>query len=171
MNKFVLFILLLITAACLYLWVEGKDLHVIQTEIDIAATPEKVWAVLSDVNAWHEWSPIINHSEGEVILGATLSITMIGEKEYQDGPKYHPRITRVDAPYLFQWQAIMLLSGLMTNYKVFELQATPTGTRLIHTESFQGMVVPIFRNSFDRNVPTMLNVMNEGLKEELELRE
>ncbi len=171
MNKFVLLFLLLITAACLYLWVEGKELHVIQSEIEIAAPPEEVWAVISDVNAWHEWSPIINNSEGEAVLGATLSITMIGEKKYQDGPKYHPRITRLDAPYSFQWQAVMLLNGIMTNHKIFELQATHTGTRLIHKESFQGMVVPIFRNSFDRNVPTMLNVMNEGLKEKLELIE
>ena len=171
MNKFLLLFLLLISAACLYLWVEGKKLHVVQTEIDIATSPEEVWAVLSNVNSWHEWSPVINNSEGEAVLGATLSITMIGEKEYQDGPKYHPRITRVDAPHSFQWQAVMLLGGIMTNYKTFELRATPAGTRLIHKESFQGMVVPIFRNSFDRNVPTMLNVMNEGLKEKLELRE
>ena len=168
MKMFMLFLLALLLFACAYLWSEGKETHEIRAEIDIAAPPEKVWAVLSDINSWHEWSPIINDSAGEFSLGSTVSITMMGEKEHQDGPEYHPIITRLEAPNYFQWRAVMLAGSIMTNDKIFELQATPAGTHLVHKELFQGMVVPIFGNNFDKNVPTMLKAMNEALKVQAE---
>ncbi len=52
----------------------------------------------------------------------------------------------------------------MTNDKVFELEATNTGTRLIHKELFSGMFVPLFWSSVEKNVPSMLDAMNEALK-------
>jgi len=56
----------------------------------------------------------------------------------------------------------------MVNDKVFELEETSTGTHLVHKELFKGMIVPIFRNKFDKNVPLVLNAMNQALKEQAE---
>lgn len=168
MKIFALILLALLLIGCAYLWSEGNETHEIRTEINIAAPPEKVWAVLLDINSWHDWSPIINHSSGDAVLGSTLSITMIGEKEYQDGPEYNPIITQLDAPNYFHWQAVMMARFVMANDKVFELEATPTGTRLVHKELFKGMIVPIFCNKFDENIPPMLNAMNEALKDHVE---
>ncbi len=168
MKNLLFFLLVLFLVACAYLWDKGKEFHEIRTEIEIDAPPEKVWAVLSDINSWHEWSPIVNDSSGDASLGSTLSITMIGEKEYQDGPEYHPIITHLDAPKVFHWQAVMMSGIVMTNDKVIELEGTSVGTRLIHKELFKGMIVPIFRNKFDENVPHMLNAMNEALKTRVE---
>ena len=168
MKIFILFLLSLILVVGVYLWENGKETHEIRTEIDIVAPPEKVWAVLSDINSWYEWNPIVNHSTGDSLLGSTLSITMIGEKDHQDVPKYHPIITHLDAPNYFHWRAVMMAGFVMANDKVFELEATSTGTRLVHKELFKGMIVPIFRNKFDKNVPLMLNAMNQALKEQAE---
>ena len=168
MKLFVLFLLVLLSAACTYLWDNGQELHEVRTEIDIVATPEEVWAVLSDINSWHEWSPIINHSVGDAELGSKLSIIMIGERKYQDGPEYQPIITHINAPVYFHWRAEMLAGFVMTNDKVFELQATSNGTRLVHKELFTGMLVPIFSNKFDENIPLMLNAMNQALKVRVE---
>jgi len=168
MRKILLFLLALFLVLCVYLWDKGKDYHVVQTEIEISASPEKVWAVLVDIGSWHEWSPIINDSSGDASLSSILSITMRGEKEYQDGPKYHPVITRLDAPKVFHWRAVMMNSIVMTNDKVIELEKTSAGTRLVHKELFKGMVVPLLSNKFDENVPHMLSAMNEALKARVE---
>ena len=146
------------------MWQEGQELHEIRTEIDIAASPEKVWEIITDIDAWQQWNPIINASRGVAAKGYTLSITMVG-KDGADGPKYYPTITQFDKPRYFHWQAEMITAAIMRNDKVFELEKTPSGTRLIHKELFTGMMVPIFGNTFDKNVPPMLNSMNLALKE------
>jgi uncharacterized protein YndB with AHSA1/START domain len=39
------------------------------TEIDIAATPQRVWQVLSDRTAHREWSPFILQATGRAAVG------------------------------------------------------------------------------------------------------
>ena len=167
MNKFFVVIFVLIFISCSYLWVKGQELHEIQTEIDIAAPPEKVWAYLSDIDAWQEWSPIINEASGDAEIGSTLTVTMIG-REGQNGPTYQPNILSLVEHSYFHWRAVLISGLIMTNDKVFELEETDTGTRLVHKELFSGMLVPIFGNKFEENVPPMLNAMNEALKKTIE---
>jgi len=136
----------------------------IKTEIEISAPTTEVWSILTDINNWAEWSPIINQASGDASLGSTLSITMIGKEEGKDGPKYNPVITILDEPKSFRWRANMMAEFLFTNDKVFELEETSSGTRLIHKELFSGMIVPMFWSKLDKEVPSMLNSMNDALK-------
>lgn len=168
MKKLFLSLLIIVLLASLILWTQGKDMREIRTEIEIAAPPEKVWSLLTDIEGWHKWSPIINKSSGNAAMGSTLDITMIGEmngeKKGKDGPQYNPKITIFDAPKHFRWRAQMLAGFIMTNDKIFELEETSTGTRLIHTETFSGLMVPLFWGKVKENVPDMLNSMNSALK-------
>lgn len=59
----------------------------IRTEIEITAPAFKVWKILTDIDHWKEWNPIINQASGAATLGSTLSITMCG-KDGGHGPKY-----------------------------------------------------------------------------------
>lgn len=168
MKMVFLIIVVLLIAAALTLWVKGKNMREIETEIEISAPATEVWSILTNIDDWAEWSPIINQASGDASLGSTLSITMMGKKEGQDGPKYSPVITILDEPKLFRWRAKMMVGFVMTNDKVFELEETSTGTRLIHKELFSGMFVPLFWSSVEENVPAMLNSMNEALKTKVE---
>jgi uncharacterized protein YndB with AHSA1/START domain len=47
------------------LWIQGKDMREITSEIEIAATPEKVWGTLTDINGWNKWNPTVNQISGE----------------------------------------------------------------------------------------------------------
>ncbi len=164
MKKLILFLFILMLIVCLFLWAEGKDMREIRTEIEIAAPPTKVWSLLTDIERWEEWSPIINQASGVPSIGSKLNITMVGKEEGEDGPQYHPKITNFDAPRYFRWRAFMMTGFIMTNDKVFELEETSTGTRLVHIEAFSGMMVPLFWNKLNGHVPSMLNSMNEALK-------
>ena len=167
MKKIILLFLGLFLVGIVYLAIAGQEMKEISTEIEIAATPEKVWEVLTDVNGWKNWSPIIKGSTGEVSLGSQVNITMKG-KDGGDGPKYSPKITVLDKPKMFRWRAHMMASFLFTNDKVFELEETSSGTRLVHKELFSGLLAPIFCGSMEKGVPPMLNSMNQALKELLE---
>ncbi len=165
MKKVFLSLLAIIIIGLTFLFLKGRKTQVITTEIEISAPPEKVWNILTNVNKWQDWSPIINKSSGTVSLGATLNITMIGQEEGKDGPQYAPIITQLDRPSLFRWRAYMINSFFFTNDKILELEAAPNGTRLIHKELFKGLLAPIFSNHMEQGVPPMLNSMNKALKE------
>ena len=137
----------------------------IKTEIEISAPPSKVWDIITDINNWQEWSPIINASHGSASVGSKLSITMMGKEEGKDGPKYNPKITELNEPNYFRWRAHMLYGFIFTNDKIFILEETKTGTRLTHIETFKGFLAPIFCSQMEKGVPPMLNSMNKALKE------
>ena len=154
----------------LTLWFMGKETRTITTQIEISAAPEKVWDVLTNIAAWKEWSPIIKDSSGSAKSGSKLTITMVSDegKDGKPGPKYEPTVTTFDEAKNMTWTATMGPGFVMTNGKVFELQATETGTLLIHKETFSGMMVPMMWSKVQQNVPKMLDSMNEALKKLVE---
>ena len=165
MNKIIIIFIALTFIGITYLAIEGSKMQEIKTEIEISAPPSKVWGIITDIDNWQEWSPIINASQGVASVGTKLSITMMGKEEGKDGPQYNPIITELDEPTYFRWRAHMLAGFLFTNYKIFELEETSTGTRLTHTESFKGLFAPLFCRQMEKGVPPMLNSMNKALKD------
>ena len=79
-----------------------------------------------------------------------------------------PVVTVFDGPKSFRWRAKMLAGFMFTNDKVFELEETSTGTRLIHLELYSGLMVMMFWNKLNEFVPSMLDSMNEALKIKVE---
>ena len=55
------------------LFIKGQSTQIVTTEIKISAPPEKVWNIITNVNEWQNWSPIIRKSNGIANLGTTLS--------------------------------------------------------------------------------------------------
>ena len=45
----------------------------IKTEILIHATPERVWAILTDFDNYRNWNPFIRSVTGEVAVGNTIT--------------------------------------------------------------------------------------------------
>jgi len=169
-KKLIMTVIILIIIFFLILWVKGNTMREIRTEIEIKAPIEKVWSTVTDIDNWNEWSPIINQASGIASRGSELSITMVSEegKGGKDGPKYMPIVTIFQEPKLFRWRATMMSGFIFTNDKVFELEKTSSGTRLIHKELFKGMLVPFFWSKLNSHVPSMLNSMNAALKEKVE---
>ena len=148
-------------------WLDGRALREIRTEIAIGAPPAEVWPYLEKISEWPDWSPIVQSAEGEASEVAVLKITMY-DFDGTVGPSYTPMITHIETNKHLAWRAAMLSSLFVSNGKILKLDATDSGTRLLHIETFSGMLVPIFWGRFERNVPTMLNAMNGALKEVVE---
>jgi len=140
----------------------------ISTEIEIAAPIADVWRILTNIDDWADWSPIINKASGNAALGSSLNITMMGKEAGKDGPAYSPTITILDAPNSFRWSTKMMGGFMMTNDKLFELEETSVGTRVVHNELFSGLMALMFWSNFEKHVPTMLDAMNEALKAKAE---
>ncbi len=165
MKKIIIVLIALVFIGIVYLQIEGTKMQEIQTEIEISAPPSKVWKIITDINNWQEWSPTINASHGVASVGSELNITMMSKEEGKDGPNYSPTIIKLTEPDYFHWRAHMLAGFLFTNDKIFKLEETSSGTRLTHTETFKGLLTPLFRGQMEKGVSPMLNAMNKALKD------
>ena len=163
MKKVILIILSLVLTSPVILWTKGNTMREIKTEIEIAAPPSTVWNILMNFEDWKSWNPLIIQASGKAFPGAELTILMY-DKNGKNGPKYKPVIIDFKVEKYFRWRAKMMTEILMTNDKIFELEETASGTKLIHKEMFSGMMVPLMWGQFTKGVPPMLNSMNSALK-------
>ncbi len=134
----------------------------LRTGIEISAPLTEVWSILTDFDKWKDWNPI-SQASGVASLGSKLSVTMSGD-DGKDGMTYTPMVTKLEEPKSFRWRGKMMAGFLFTNDKVFELEEIGSGTRLIHSEEFSGILVPMFWSKLNKGVPPMLESMNDALK-------
>lgn len=141
----------------------GAKNQEIRTEIEISASPEKVWSILTDFNHWNTWNTTITKTSGNAAIGSTLKISMRGS-DGKDSNAYMPVISELEAPKLLRWKAKMMADFIFHNEKIVELETTETGTRIIHRELFEGLMVRLFWDQMESGVPPILNTMNSNLK-------
>ena len=136
------------------------------TDVDIDATPQQVWNVLTDLAAYPAWNPFIVRAEGVVELGRRLTLTMqpVGGRAMT----LRPRLVAVDVPRELRWCGKLGMPGLMDAEHTFTLEPWGTGTRVVQREVFRGVLVPFLAASLDRNTLPAFVAMNEALKSRAE---
>ena len=137
--------------------------HELHTEIDINATPEAVWQVLTDLDGWADWNPFITSSVGKAAVGEELSNRM--EPPGGKAMTFKPEVTVVDEASTFEWLGKLGVTGVFDGRHRFQLEATPSGgTHLVHTEHFTGVLVRFMRKSLDTTTKSGFEAMNVALK-------
>lgn len=139
----------------------------LKTEVQISASPEKVWRTLSDLTNWSSWNPIINNIEGKFEVNAELLITMANSNGGA-GKRYKAIVTEINTNKRFIFTATMLTKVLFSAEKILELTTHPEDTILIQREIYTGIMVPLFWKKLKEGAQPMLISMNEALKEQVE---
>ena len=137
--------------------------HDIRTTIEIEAAPEAVWAELVALEEHSGWNPFIVSASGEVAVGSKLDLRL--RPPGGKGMRFRPRVTAVDPARLLEWIGHVGVPGLFAGRHRFELETTATGTRLIHSESFSGVLVRLAKRSLDQGTRAGFELMNEALRE------
>jgi hypothetical protein len=140
-------------------------LRTIASEIKIAATPGRVWRVLTDVEKYPRWNPFIKKAEGELKEGATLHIVIQppGGKEMA----FRPRVLTVAEGSELKWLGKLLVSGIFDGEHHFWIDPLPEGVTFHQEETFRGVLVP-FTNSVLERTSRGFELMNQALKIEAE---
>lgn len=116
---------------------------VVVAECDVAAPPEVVFAVLTDVHRWHEWSTWLAWDDGEMKEGAVLRLRLTPPGG--GGYAFAPTVLTVDAPRHLAWVGRTGLPGVFDGEHHFELEALAGGrTRLVNRERYSGLLSPLF---------------------------
>lgn len=135
--------------------------HRLLTRIDIPATPDQVWRHLTDFTAYGRWNPFITRAEGTLEAGRSLTIRL--EPPGGRAMTFRPRVTVVRPGSTVEWLGRTVLPGVFDGRHRFELTPIAGGTRLEHSETFRGLLVPLLRGSLDGPTRRGFEAMNRAL--------
>ncbi len=137
--------------------------HEIRTEIEIRATPERIWSILTDFPAHSRWNPFVKRLEGELRAGATLTFTV--HPEGGQDMTFRPMLLALSPPRELRWLGRLLLPGLFDGEHYFLLEPfEPGACRLVHGERFSGLLVSLFRPRLETGTKSGFLAMNRALK-------
>lgn len=140
-------------------------MRVIRTETEIDAPPTAVWAVLTDFAAYPAWNPFITEASGTLAVGEILTLHMVpGEGKPQT---FTPEVRAVRENAELAWLGALRWSWLFNAEHRFTLSDVGGATRLVHSEVFRGLLVPLLRMTIDQ-AERDFRTMNAALKERVE---
>lgn len=139
----------------------------IVTEIEIDASPETVWSVLTDFQTYSDWNPVLE-IDGEAVEGQKLEVTT--DYENTRPMTFRPTVLVVDEPTELRWQGRLFVPGLYDGEHRFVLTAVDEGerTRLTHAEIFRGALVGFINRRIGDDVEAGFGQMNDALKHRVE---
>jgi hypothetical protein len=133
------------------------------SQIEIDATAEQVWEVLTDFAAYPQWNPFIVSAEGHPEVDSRLTLRM---QPVDARPvTLTPTVLEVSVGHRLCWLGRVVIPGIFDGEHVFTIDARDgKGVTLRQVERFTGVLVPFLARSLDRHtLPAFVN-MNEALK-------
>ncbi len=137
-----------------------KELH---SEIEIAASAERVWDILTDFASYPQWNPFIRRISGEPTVGEHLEVRL--EPPGGMGITLRPTVLRAEPNRLMRWVGHLLVPGLFDGEHSLAIQPLEENrVRFVQHEAFEGVLVPLFARSLDNNTLRGCEQMNWALK-------
>lgn len=136
----------------------------ISTHIEIDATAERVWAVLTDFESYADWNSFIPEITGSPTVGSQLTVKI----QPPDGSAmtFKPIVLAAEPAKELRWLGRVMLPGLFDGEHRFLITPLDDGTcRLEHAESFGGILLPFLRGTINRNTRRGFEAMNTALAE------
>ncbi|MEE9249043.1 MAG: SRPBCC domain-containing protein [Dehalococcoidia bacterium] len=137
----------------------------ISSEIEIDASPERVWQVLTDFPALSEWSPFIRSVEGKLEVDERLKVYIKGSKGM--GMTFKPKVLKVEPNREFRWLGHFLIPGLFDGEHYFSIEPLEGDrVRFVQGEVFRGVLVGLMSiMRIMANTHLGFQEMNQALKE------
>lgn len=139
----------------------------IKTQIQINASPESVWQVLTDFENHSKWNPFVRSISGEVKKGNKIKVVL--------GPQgskpmtFKPTVLAFEPNREFRWLGHLGFPGIFDGEHSFELLENVDGTTtFIHGERFKGILVGMMAKKLDTEIKEGFEDMNRALKEKAE---
>ena len=136
----------------------------ISAMIDIAAAPERVWAVLTDFASYPAWNPVFCEASGELAVGNQLTLKTI---QPSNGRTMTVKVKVVAARPAaeLRWESRVL--GVSSSKRGFILSPDVHGTQLTQTGSYEGLFTSFPAKTISR-IRANFDAINEAVKEQAE---
>jgi hypothetical protein len=98
--------------------------HRLDTSIEIASTPERLWSILTDFAGYPRWNPFVRSIAGELEVGKTLDVSV--EPPGGRAMKFHPVVLAVEPGRELRWKGKLLIPGLFDGEHWIRLRTART---------------------------------------------
>jgi hypothetical protein len=130
-------------------------------EVNIRASAENIWSLLTDARGLPRWNSTVSDVEGEIREGERLRLHVPGTDRV-----FTPRVSDVVPHARMTWTGGFAL--LSKGVRTFELRPGADGTtNFSMTERFSGLMLPLLKRSFPDFGPVFERYAND-LKREAE---
>ena len=139
----------------------------LRSQIDIDATPERVWQVLSDFSSYPQWNPFIIRAGGEARQGSRLVLRMqpVGAR----GVTLRPTVLEATPGHRLRWLGRLGMPGIFdAEHSISISSRDGGGVRVSQHEGFKGLLVPLMARSLDRHTLPAFKAMDAALKQRAE---
>ncbi len=135
----------------------------LRTEIEIQASAERVWQILTDFASFPKWNPFIRRAGGEPRIGARLVVFL--QPSGAGAKTFRPEVLKAEPNRELRWLGHLLVPGLFDGEHIFTIE--PLGAnrvRFVQREIFTGLLVPLFAHGLDTGTLRGFEEMNRALK-------
>ena len=110
---------------------------------NIAAKPERVWALLTDAAGFPSWNTTVTSIKGSMAEGQKLEIKVPSAPTRT----FRPKVTRLEPNKRMEWSDGM--APMFKGVRTFSLTpgASPKETRFEMVEVFSGLMLPMIKGS------------------------
>jgi hypothetical protein len=142
----------------------AKQLH---AEVEIGATPDRVWEVLTDFAAYQDWNPFIVQAAGQAVPGTRLELHM--RLSGRRSTTIRPEVLEADPARRLRWLGRVLVPGVFDGEHTFTIEpAGPGRARLTQHEDFRGLLAPLVLKLIAKPTLASFHQMNQALKTRVE---
>jgi hypothetical protein len=137
-------------------------MKILRTEIEINASPEKIWHILADLGKYPEWNPFIHHALGTAEAGGKVDIKIkSGSKELA----LHCSVLKAEPNRELRWSYHVGLPFLFRGEHSFIIESVGDNrVHFIDQEVFNGFFVPSQAKDIDTNSKQGFEAMDKALK-------
>jgi hypothetical protein len=135
----------------------------LRSEIEIQASAERVWELLTNFPSFPQWNPFIRKASGNIRVGERLEVNI--QPSGASGMTFRPTVVKAEPNRELRWLGHLLISGLFDGEHIFIIEPLGEGrVRFTQREVFTGLLVPLFARSLDTDTRRGFEEMNQALK-------
>lgn len=137
------------------------------TEIEIQASSERVWQILSDFARFPQWNPFIRWAKGQAKTGAHLDVRI--QPSGASGMTFKPVVLKAEPNRELRWLGRFLLPGIFDGEHIFNIESLgPQQVHFTQREIYTGWLVPLMAHGLDTDTRHGFEEMNQALKVQAE---
>lgn len=144
-----------------------KNGFTIYSQITIHSTPQNIWNILMDFEAYKKWNPFIVDISGNAQIDNFIEAKI---KPTDKSPMtFTPKVIIRKENQEFRWIGKFLMPRLFDGEHVFQIIDNRDGTcTFIQYEKFRGLLVPFMKKMLNQNTLDGFEKMNLALKKQAE---
>lgn len=138
------------------------------SDIEIDASPDQVWDMLTAFDAYPDWNPFIRRIEGQPVVGEQLEVDL--QPPGGRAMTFQPKVLAAEPGREFRWLGRLWgIPRLFDGEHIFEIEPLRKDrARFVQREKFSGVLVPLLARSLETDTRRGFEAMNRALKERVE---